>query len=203
MATVYLAEDLKHRRPVAVKILHPHLSVQVGADRFQREVEIAAQLSHPHILALIDSGESEGLLYYVMPYVQGESLRARLDRERRLPVDEAVATVRQILGALSFAHSKGVVHRDIKPENVMLHEGEAVVADFGIGADLSGRGDADADRDGAGDAGVHEPGAGLGGAGAGRTERHLLDRVPALRDAGGRAAVHRAQRPGDHVQAVL
>ncbi len=139
MATVYLAEDLKHRRPVAVKVLHPQLAVQIGADRFQREVEIAAQLSHPHILSLIDSGESGGRLYYVMPYVKGESLRARLDRERRIPVDEAVAMAREILGALSFAHARGVVHRDIKPENVMLHEGEAVVADFGIAKALTAR----------------------------------------------------------------
>ena len=142
MATVYLAQDEKHHRPVAVKVLHPQLAVQVGADRFQREVAIAAQLSHPHILSLIDSGESDGLLYYVMPYVPGESLRARLEREGPLPVDEALRMAREILGALSFAHAKGVVHRDVKPENVMLHEGEAMVADFGIAKAVTDRGDA-------------------------------------------------------------
>jgi len=142
MATVYLAQDDKHHRPVAVKVLHPQLAVQVGADRFQREVAIAAQLSHPHILSLIDSGESDGLLYYVMPYVQGESLRARLEREGPLPLDEALRMGREILGALSFAHAKGVVHRDIKPENVMLHEGEAMVADFGIAKAVTDSGDA-------------------------------------------------------------
>ncbi|MGH7535383.1 MAG: protein kinase domain-containing protein, partial [Gemmatimonadales bacterium] len=139
MATVYLAQDLKHRRPVAVKILHPHLAVNIGLDRFQREVEIAARLNHPHILSLIDSGESEGLLYYVMPYVQGESLRARLKRERRLPLQDALGIASDIAGALGYAHAQGVVHRDIKPENVMLHEGEAMVADFGIAKALSAR----------------------------------------------------------------
>jgi len=139
MATVYLAQDLKHRRPVAVKILHPHLALQVGFDRFQREVEIAARLNHPHILSLIDSGESEGLLYYVMPYVQGESLRARLNRERRLPLPDALGIAGDIASALGYAHAQGVVHRDIKPENVMLHEGEAMVADFGIAKALSAR----------------------------------------------------------------
>jgi serine/threonine protein kinase/Flp pilus assembly protein TadD len=140
MATVYLAQDLKHQRPVAVKILHPHLAVNVGFDRFQREVQIAARLNHPHILSLIDSGESNGLLYYVMPYVQGESLRARLVRERRLRLDDALRIAGDIAGALGYAHTQGVVHRDIKPENVMLHEGEAMVADFGIAKALSARG---------------------------------------------------------------
>ncbi len=137
MATVYLAQDLKHRRPVAVKILHPDVVANVGAERFQREVEIAARLNHPHILSLIDSGESVGLLYYVMPYVQGESLRARLARERRLPLEEALSIARDIASALGYAHAQGVVHRDIKPENVMLHEGEAMVTDFGIAKALS------------------------------------------------------------------
>jgi serine/threonine protein kinase/Flp pilus assembly protein TadD len=138
MATVYLAQDLKHRRPVAVKVLHPHLAANVGADRFLREIEIAAGLTHPHILTLIDSGSADGLLYYVMPFVEGESLRGRLAREGRLPVGQAVELTRKVAGALAYAHARGVVHRDVKPENVMLHEGEAMVTDFGIAKALSG-----------------------------------------------------------------
>ncbi|MGH7499913.1 MAG: protein kinase domain-containing protein [Gemmatimonadales bacterium] len=137
MATVYLAHDLKHRRPVAIKILHPHLAANVGPERFQREVDIAARLNHPHILTLIDSGESDGVLYYVMPYIPGESLRGRLSRERQLPLDEAVRIASDVAAALGYAHGQGVVHRDIKPENVMLLEGEAMVTDFGIAKALS------------------------------------------------------------------
>jgi TolB-like protein/Tfp pilus assembly protein PilF len=132
MASVFLAEDLKHHRPVALKVFYPDVAENLGPERFQREVEIAARLSHPHILTLIDSGDADGLLYYVMPFVSGESLRARLRREGTLPVNEAVRLARTIASALSYAHDRGVVHRDIKPENVMLHEGEAVVTDFGI-----------------------------------------------------------------------
>jgi serine/threonine protein kinase/Flp pilus assembly protein TadD len=137
MATVYLAQDLKHHRPVAVKILHSHLAAQLGPDRFHREVEIAARLSHPHILPLHDSGEANGYVYYVMPFVPGESLRGRLSRERRLPLNEALRITREVAGALGYAHAQGVVHRDIKPENVMLHEGEAMVTDFGIAKAIS------------------------------------------------------------------
>ena len=140
MATVYLAQDLRHRRPVAVKILHPHLAANVGPERFQREVEIAARLSHPHILTLIDSGEVEGLLYYVMPFIEGESLRGRLDRERQLPVEDALEITRHVAAALAYAHGRGVIHRDIKPENVMLHEGEPMVTDFGIAKAVSAAG---------------------------------------------------------------
>jgi TolB-like protein/Flp pilus assembly protein TadD len=140
MATVYLAQDLRHRRPVALKILHPHLAANVGADRFEREVEIAARLSHPHILTLIDSGEVDGLLYYVMPFIEGESLRGRLDRERQLPVEEALEITRHVAAALAYAHARGVIHRDIKPENVMLHEGEPMVTDFGIAKAVSAAG---------------------------------------------------------------
>jgi serine/threonine-protein kinase len=140
MATVYLAQDLKHRRSVAVKIFHPGLAESLGPERFQREVQIAAQLSHPHILTLFDSGEADGLLYYVMPFVSGESLRARLCREPQLPVDEALRIARNIASALSYAHDHGVVHRDIKPENVMLYEGEAMVTDFGIAKALTAAG---------------------------------------------------------------
>ncbi len=139
MATVYLAQDLKHRRPVAVKILHPHIAAHLGTDRFLREIQIAARLSHPHILTLIDSGEAGGLLYYIMPFVQGESLRDRMVRGR-LPMEEALQIARHVASALGYAHNQGVVHRDIKPENVMLHEGEAMVTDFGIAKALSAAG---------------------------------------------------------------
>ena len=138
MATVYLAQDLRHRRPVAVKILHPHLAASVGPERFKREVEIAARLSHPHILTLIDSGEVEGLLYYVMPFIEGESLRGRLDRERQLPISDALEITRHVATALGYAHARGVIHRDIKPENIMLHEGEPMITDFGIAKAVSG-----------------------------------------------------------------
>jgi TolB-like protein/Tfp pilus assembly protein PilF len=132
MATVYLADDLKHRRKVAIKVLRPELGSLLGPDRFAREVRTAAGLNHPHILPLHDSGEAGGLLYYVMPYVTGGSLRQRLAREGQLPVDEAIRLVRQAAAALHHAHQHGVIHRDIKPENILLHEGEAMVADFGI-----------------------------------------------------------------------
>jgi eukaryotic-like serine/threonine-protein kinase len=132
MATVYLAEDLKHRRPVAIKVIDPDLSADIGPDRFLREIEIAAQLNHPHILPLHDSGSADGQLYYVMPYVEGESLRARLDRVGQLPVEDALRLAREIASALGHAHERGIVHRDIKPENVLLSGGMALVADFGI-----------------------------------------------------------------------
>jgi len=132
MATVYLADDVKHHRLVAVKVLRPELAASIGAERFLREVEIAARLNHPHILALYDSGEAGGCLFYVMPHIKGESLRAKLEREKQLPVDEALAVTRQVASALSHAHAHQVIHRDIKPENILLHEGEAMVADFGI-----------------------------------------------------------------------
>jgi serine/threonine protein kinase/Flp pilus assembly protein TadD len=132
MATVYLAEDIKHHRQVAIKVLHSHLAENLGSDRFLREIQIAARLNHPHILTLIDSGESDGFLYYVMPYVEGESLRERLRRQGKLPLDEALAITRDVAGALGYAHQRGVIHRDIKPENLMLHEGGAIVTDFGI-----------------------------------------------------------------------
>src|SRR5213596_1962771 len=132
MATVYLAADLKHHRPVAIKVLKPELAAALGPDRFLREIETAARLNHPHILPLHDSGEAAGLLYYVMPYVEGETLRDRLEREGQLPLEEAVRITREAASALSYAHSHDVVHRDIKPENILLSGGEAVVADFGI-----------------------------------------------------------------------
>jgi serine/threonine-protein kinase len=132
MATVYLADDRRHGRQVAIKLLNPELGAVLGPDRFTREIRIAAALSHPHILPLYDSGEAGGRLYYVMPYVRGGSLRERLASERPLNAEEAVALVRQVAAALDHAHTHGLVHRDIKPENILLHEGEAMVADFGI-----------------------------------------------------------------------
>ncbi|HET6795653.1 MAG TPA: serine/threonine-protein kinase, partial [Gemmatimonadales bacterium] len=132
MATVYLAEDLRHGRRVAIKLLHPELSAILGSERFLAEIKVTANLQHPHILGLIDSGEADGLLYYVMPYVAGESLRARLGRERQLPVEEALRLSREVASALDYAHRQGVVHRDIKPENILLQDGAALVADFGI-----------------------------------------------------------------------
>ena len=132
MATVYLAEDLKHGRRVALKVLRSELIPTLGAERFHREIRIASGLQHPHILSMHDSGEALGLLYYAMPYVEGESLRARLTREVQLPADEAVRIVGEVAEALAFAHGAGVLHRDIKPENILLASGHAMVADFGI-----------------------------------------------------------------------
>jgi len=132
MATVHLAEDVKHRRKVAVKVLRPELAATLGPDRFVREIEIAAQLTHPHVLPLFDSGEAAGFLYYVMPFIRGESLRDRLSREGRLPVADAIRLTDQVASALSYAHSQGLVHRDIKPENILLAGDQAIVADFGI-----------------------------------------------------------------------
>jgi tetratricopeptide (TPR) repeat protein len=132
MATVYLAQDLKHDRPVAIKVLRPELAAAIGQDRFLREIAIAARLQHPHILSLHDSGRAGDLLYYVMPYVEGESLRERLTRERQIPLDDALDIAREVADALEFAHSRDVVHRDIKPENILLASGHALVADFGI-----------------------------------------------------------------------
>jgi serine/threonine-protein kinase len=140
MATVFLAQDLKHKRPVAIKVLAPEIARSVGPQRFLREIEIAARLTHPHILPVFDSGEGDGLLYYVMPYVRGESLRQRLQREARLPVEEAVRIGREVADALDYAHRHGIVHRDIKPENVLLEEGHAIVADFGVARALAGEG---------------------------------------------------------------
>lgn len=137
MATVFLAEDLKHHRKVAIKVLKEDLSASVRATRFLREIEIAAQLQHPNILPLLDSGEAAGLLYYVMPYVEGQSLRQRLAREHELPISEAVKILIEIVDALAYAHTRGVVHRDIKPDNVMLTGRHALVADFGVARAVS------------------------------------------------------------------
>jgi eukaryotic-like serine/threonine-protein kinase len=142
MATVYLAHDLKHDRQVALKVLRPDLAAVIGADRFLKEIKVTANLQHPHILGLIDSGAVDGLLYYVMPYVEGESLRDRLTVEKQLSVDDAVRITREVAGALDYAHRHHVIHRDIKPENILLHEGQALVADFGIALAVSAAGGA-------------------------------------------------------------
>jgi serine/threonine-protein kinase len=140
-ATVYLAHDLRHDRKVALKVLRPELSAILGGDRFLAEIKTTANLQHPHILSLFDSGDADGLVFYVMPFVDGESLRGRLKREKQLPVEEAVRIAREVADALEYAHQKGIVHRDIKPENILLHGGHALVADFGIALAAS-RGDA-------------------------------------------------------------
>jgi tetratricopeptide (TPR) repeat protein/tRNA A-37 threonylcarbamoyl transferase component Bud32 len=137
MATVYLAEDLKHHRKVAVKVLRPELAAALGADRFHQEIEIAAQLTHPNILTLIDSGDADGLLYYVMPYVEGQSLRDKLAHEGELPIGEAVRILKDVVDALSEAHEHGVVHRDIKPDNILLTKHHALVTDFGVAKAVS------------------------------------------------------------------
>jgi eukaryotic-like serine/threonine-protein kinase len=141
MATVYLARDVKHHRQVAIKVLHPELTAGLGTERFLREIRIEAGLQHPHILPLHDSGEADGFLYYVMPYVAGESLRQRLTRETRLPVEEALQLASDVADALGYAHEQGVVHRDIKPENILLSGGHALVADFGIAKAVEVAGD--------------------------------------------------------------
>ena len=197
MATVYLAEDLKHDRKVAIKVLRPELAAVIGAERFLREIKTIATLQHPHILGLIDSGEVNGTAYYVMPFVEGESLRDRLHREKQLPIADAVRIATEVAAALDYAHRHGVIHRDIKPENILLHDGSALVADFGIALAVSSAG---------GGSRMTETGMSLGtphymspGAGDGRArdhgaERHLRAGLRALRDADGRAAVRRARR---------
>ena len=186
MATVYLAQDLRHDRPVALKVLHPELAASLGPERFQREIRMAARLQHPHILSVHDSGEvpatpTPPVLWFAMPFVEGESLRDRLTRERQLPMDDAVRIAREAADALEYAHRHGVIHRDIKPENILLADGHALVADFGIARGRSA-------GDGDGRARLTETGTTLGtpaymspeqAAGERRTrcpERHVLAR---------------------------
>ncbi len=142
MATVYLARDLKHDRQVALKVLKPELGAVLGVERFLAEIKVTANLQHPNLLPLFDSGEAGGLLFYVMPYVEGESLRAKLEREKQLPIDEAVRIALAVAGALDYAHRHGVIHRDLKPENILLHDGQPVIADFGIALAVSNAGGA-------------------------------------------------------------
>jgi serine/threonine-protein kinase len=140
MATVYLAHDVKHGRQVALKVLKPDLGAVVGEERFLSEIQVTASLQHPNLLPLFDSGAADHLLFYVMPYVEGESLRARLDREKQLPIEDAVRIATAVGTALDYAHKRGVIHRDLKPENILLHEGQPLVADFGIALAVSNAG---------------------------------------------------------------
>src|SRR3982751_7086428 len=137
MATVYLASEDKHHRRVALKVLDPELGAVLGAERFLSEIKVTANLQHPNLLPLFDSGEADGLLYYVMPSIEGESLRAKLDREKQLPIEEALHLATSIAAAVDYAHRCGVIHRDLKPENILLHEGQPLVADFGIALAVS------------------------------------------------------------------
>src|SRR5262245_48467367 len=137
MATVYLAADVKHDRPVAIKVLKRELAAVLGADRFVVEIKTTASLQHPHILPLFDSGTVDGLPFYVMPYIQGETIREKLDRETQFGIDDAVRIAREVADALDYAHRHGVIHRDIKPENILLHDGRAMVMDFGIALAVS------------------------------------------------------------------
>src|SRR5437899_4289809 len=141
MATVHLAEERKHRREVAIKVLRQEFSASVGKERFLREIGIAARLSHPHIVPLIDSGESDGSLYYVSPFIPGGSLRDRLNREKKLPIDDAVRIVGEVGAGLDYAHRNGFVHRDVKPENILFADDHALVADFGIAHVASSKSD--------------------------------------------------------------
>ncbi len=140
MAEVYLAQDLKHDRQVAVKVLRPELAAALGPERFLHEIKVTANLQHPHILQLFDSGEADGLLFYVMPYVAGESLRDRLNRETQLPIDDALQITKAVASALDYAHRHHIIHRDIKPENILLQDGQPVVSDFGIALAVSAAG---------------------------------------------------------------
>jgi serine/threonine-protein kinase len=137
MATVYLAQDLKHDRKVAVKVLKPELAAVIGAERFLNEIKVTANLQHPHILPLHDSGEADSFLFYVMPYVEGETLRTKMDHDKQLGIEEALEITRSVAAALDYAHRHDVIHRDIKPENILVHDGQPLVVDFGIALAVS------------------------------------------------------------------
>ena len=203
MAVVFLAEDLKHRRRVAIKLLKPELSAALGSERFLREIEIAATLQHPHILPLYDSGQAGGLLYYVMPFAEGESLRQRLAREQQLPLDAALQITREVGSALQYAHEHGVVHRDIKPENIMLSGGQAVVADFGIARALHAASAEQLTLTGmvVGTPQYMSPEQAGGAAVDGRSDQYSLA-CTLYEMLIGRAALHRAVGPGRHRPAL-
>ncbi len=200
MATVYLAADLKHDRQVAIKVLRPELAAVIGADRFLSEIKTTANLQHPHILPLFDSGEAgkresgEGtFLYYVMPYVQGETVRDRISREKQLPVADAVRIATEVAGALDYAHRNGVIHRDIKPENILLHDGRALVADFGIALAASKAGGTRMTETGMSLGTPHymSPEQAMGEREITARSRCVRPRLRALRDAARRAAIYR------------
>ena len=184
MATVYLAHDLRHDRPVALKVLRPELAHSLGPERFLREIKVTARLDHPGILPLLDSGSADGFLYYVMPYVEGESLRDRLNREKQLPVGDALQIVREVGDALGYAHGRGIVHRDIKPENILLSGKHARVADFGVAVAVAAAGGDRLTKSGARnrDRRVHESGAGSWQYGPGWPVRSVQSRLCSLRD---------------------
>ena len=203
MATVYLANDLKHDRPVALKALHPEIAAGLGSERFLREIRLTARLQHPPILSVFDSGALEGRPWYTMPYVRGESLRDRLRREVQLPVETAVEITRQVALALEYAHGEGTVHRDIKPENVLLSDGQALVADFGIARAIGA----------ATEESLTEAGVAIGtpsdmapeqtsGGQVDGADRRLRPRLRAVRDACRRALLHRPHGAGDHLEAL-
>ena len=205
MATVYLARDLKHDRPVALKVLHAGLAHALGSERFHREIRFAARLQHPHILSVHDSGDADGLLWFTMPYVEGESLRDRLRSSGPFPMGRPCGWSGKWREALGYAHRRGIIHRDIKPENVMLAtrpragRGLRHRAVDRAGRGRRNRGGAHRDRHDHRHGQLHEPGAGHRAAGHRRPERHLQPRMRAARAAGGTAAVHRPERDGrDH-----
>jgi serine/threonine-protein kinase len=193
MATVYRAHDLRHGRAVALKVLRDEVAAAVGAERFLEEIRVTASLQHPHILPLFDSGRADGLLWYAMPLVEGDTLRARIAREGPLPIDDAVRIAREVAEALDYAHARGVVHRDVKPENVLLQGGHALVADFGIALALEHAGGERLTRTGLtlGTPHYMAPEQAAGRARARRPGGRLRARGDAARDAGRRAAVRR------------
>ena len=199
MSRVFLAEEVRLGRQVVIKLLPPEMGAAVNVERFEREIQLAARLQHPHIVPLLTAGASGDLLYYVMPFISGESLRVKLAREGELPVAEAVRILREVVDALAYAHRNGVVHRDIKPDNILLSEGHAVVTDFGVAKAVSassGGALAHLARRGARHAGLHGARAGRGRPARGPPGRYLRRRRAGLRDAGRAAAVHRADGPG-------
>jgi serine/threonine-protein kinase len=204
MATVYLARDVRHQRRVALKVLKPDLGAIVGVDRFLSEIQVTANLQHPNLLPLFDSGAADSLLFYVMPYVEGESLRARLDREKQLPVDEAVRIATAVASALDYAHRHGVIHRDLKPENILLHEGQPLVADFGIALAVRNAGGNRITQTGLslGHTPVHVARAGNERQNHRYSHRHLLTRGRDVRDAHRRGAPYGQHGAGDHCAAA-
>ncbi len=200
MATVYLARDLKHDREVAVKVLLPELSASIGGERFEREIRVAGRLQHPHILGMFDSGVADGLLYYVMPFVKGQSLRDRIDNEGQLPIDDALHIILEVLDAIGYAHEQQIIHRDLKPENILLQGGHALVADSGSPG-LPKRAEATQTGMSLGTPSYMAPSRGWGRRSA--PPPTLRPRLRALRDAGGRAAVQRQELLGDLAKHVM